>query len=116
MNKLRNKVQLIGNLGANPEVFSFDGGRKKAIARLATSEVYKDATGKKVTDTQWHNIAAWGNTAELFEKYLVKGSEIAVEGKLTHRSYDDKEGNRKFISEVVVNELLMIDTKNRTAE
>jgi len=116
MNKLSNKVQLIGNLGAKPEVLTFDGGRKKVNARMATSEVYKDATGKKVTETQWHNIVAWGNTAEVFERYLDKGSKIAVEGRLVHRSYDDKEGNRKYISEVVVNELLMMDTKNRDSE
>ena len=111
MNTLRNKVQLIGNLGNTPEVITLDSGKKLAKFSIATNESYKNAQGEKVTETQWHNLIAWNNTAEIVEKYLEKGKEIAVEGKLTSRSYDDKEGNKKYITEVVVNELLMLGGK-----
>ena len=78
---------------------------------MATNENYKNANGEKVTDTQWHNIIAWGNTAEIIEKYVNKGEEVAIEGKLTSRSYDDKDGNKRYITEIVVNELLMLGGK-----
>lgn len=112
MNTLRNKVQLIGNLGANPEVRTFDNGKSVARFSLATTDSYRDASGKRVSETQWHNIVAWGNLAKIAEKYLTKGSEVAVEGKLTHRSYDDKDGNRKNVTEVVLNDLVMLRTRN----
>ena len=80
---------------------------------MATSEAYRNAKGEKVTDTQWHNVVAWGKVAEIAEKYLTKGKEVAVEGKLVNRSYNDKEGNKKYITEVVVNELLLIGEKER---
>jgi len=111
MNALRNKVQLIGNLGNNPEVITLDSGKKLAKFSIATNESYKNAKGEKVTDTQWHNVIAWNKTAEIVEKYLVKGNEVAVEGKLTSRSYEDKEGVKKYITEIVVNELLMLGGK-----
>tara|TARA_R110002073_G_scaffold279026_1_gene443197 strand:+ start:485745 stop:486080 length:336 start_codon:yes stop_codon:yes gene_type:complete len=111
MNALRNKVQLIGNLGNNPEVITLDSGKKLAKFSIATNENYKNANGEKVTDTQWHNVIAWNKTAEIVEKYLTKGSEVAVEGKLTSRSYEDKEGVKKYITEIVVNELLMFGGK-----
>jgi len=111
MNTLRNKVQLIGNLGNTPEVITLDSGKKLAKFSIATNESYKNAQGEKVTETQWHNLIAWNNTAEIVEKYLEKGKEIAIEGKLTSRSYDDKDGNKKYITEVVVNELLMLGSK-----
>ncbi|MDG1041095.1 MAG: single-stranded DNA-binding protein, partial [Polaribacter sp.] len=76
-----------------------------------TNETYKNAQGEKVTDTQWHNVVAWNKTAEIIEKYLQKGSEVAIEGKLTSRSYEDKDGNKKYITEVVCNELLMLGNK-----
>ncbi|MBJ2172653.1 single-stranded DNA-binding protein [Aureibaculum sp. A20] len=114
MNALRNKVQLIGNLGDNPEIITLESGKKLAKFSIATNESYKNASGEKVTDTQWHNVIAWNKTAEIIEKYLVKGNEVAVEGKLTTRSYDDKEGNKKYITEVVINELLMLG-KNKSA-
>jgi len=82
MNNLRNKVQLIGHLGADPEIKTFDSGKKKVKLSLATSESYKSATGEKVEQTQWHNLIAWGKTADIAEKYLHKGSELAVDGKL----------------------------------
>ncbi len=111
MSTLRNKVQLIGNLGNNPEIITLDSGKKLAKFNLATNETYKNAQGEKVTDTQWHNIVAWNKTAEIIEKYLEKGSQVAVEGKLTTRSWDDKEGNKRYITEVVCNELMMLGGK-----
>lgn len=111
MSTLRNKVQLIGNLGNDPEIVNLDGGRKLAKFSIATNETYKNQKGEKVTDTQWHNIVAWGKTAEIIETYVTKGKEVAIEGKLTSRSYDDKEGNKKYITEVVCNELVMLGSK-----
>jgi len=108
MNALRNKVQLIGHLGNDPEVTTIESGKKKAKFTIATNETYKNDAGEKITDTQWHNVIAWGNTAELIEKYVTKGKEIAIEGKLTHRSYEDKNGDKKYITEVVANELLLL--------
>ncbi|MDG1810714.1 MAG: single-stranded DNA-binding protein [Polaribacter sp.] len=111
MSTLRNKVQLIGNLGSNPEIITLESGKKLAKIAIATNETYKNAQGEKVTDTQWHNVVAWNKTAEIIEKYLQKGSEVAIEGKLTSRSYEDKDGNKKYITEVVCNELLMLGNK-----
>lgn len=111
MSTLRNKVQLIGNLGNNPEIITLESGKKLAKMSIATNETYKNAKGEKVTDTQWHNVVAWNKTAEIIEKYLQKGSEVAVEGKLTSRSYEDKDGTKKYITEVVCNEMLMLGGK-----
>ena len=112
MNALRNKVQLIGNLGKNPEIITLDSGKKLAKFSIATNESYKNAKGEKVEDTQWHNVIAWNKTAEIVEKYLVKGNEVAIEGKLTTRNYEDKDGIKKYITEIIVNELLMLGNKN----
>ncbi len=111
MSTLRNKVQLIGHLGNDPEIVNLDGGKKLAKFSVATNETYKNQKGEKVTDTQWHNVVAWGKTAEIIENYVSKGKEVAIEGKLTTRSYDDKEGNKKYITEVVCNELVMLGSK-----
>jgi len=108
---LQNKVQLIGNLGINPEVKTFDNGKKVARFSLATNETYKNEKGEKVKETQWHTIIAWNKLAELVETYLTKGNEIAVEGKLVNRSWTDKNGNKKYITEVVMNEMLLLKTK-----
>ncbi len=108
MSTLRNKVQLIGNLGNNPEIITLDSGKKLAKFSLATNESYKNAQGERVTDTQWTNIVAWNKTAEIVEKYLEKGSQIAIDGKLTSRSWDDKDGNKRYITEVVCNEIVML--------
>lgn len=113
MYALKNKVQLIGNLGHNPEVKTLDGGKKMAKFSIATNEAYRNAKGEKITETQWHNLVAWGKVAEIVEKYLTKGSEVAIEGKLTSRSYSDKDGNKKYFTEVHVNELLMLGEKAR---
>ena len=111
MSTLRNKVQLIGNLGKDPEITNLDGGKKLAKFTIATNETYKNQKGEKVTDTQWHNIVAWGKTAEIIENYVTKGKEVAIEGKLTSRTYDDKEGVKRYITEVVCNELVMLGSK-----
>jgi single-strand DNA-binding protein len=111
MNNLRNRVQLIGNIGKEPEVKTFDSGKTKASFSLATSESYTDQNGKKVQDTQWHHIVAWGHTANYIESYLEKGNRIAVDGKLVHRSYNDKDGATKYITEVLVNEILLLTNK-----
>ena len=108
MNALKNKVQLIGNLGQDPEVITLDNGNKLAKFSIATSESYKNAEGYKVEDTQWHNIVAWGKTAEIVENFLAKGKQVAIEGKLTHRSYETKGGEKRYITEVRCNELLML--------
>ena len=112
MNSLRNKVQLIGNLGSNPEVVNLESGKKLVKFSIATNETYKNAQGEKVQDTQWHNIVAWNNTADIAEKYLAKGNEVAVEGKLVNRNYEDKEGIKRYVTEIVVNELVMLGGKN----
>jgi single-strand DNA-binding protein len=112
MNTLRNSVKLIGHLGANPEVKEFDGGNKVARFTIATNDSYKNKAGEKVENTEWHSVVAWGKTAEIAEKYLEKGKEVAIEGKLTHRSYDDKDGNKRYTTEVVINEFVMLGGKN----
>lgn len=111
MNALRNKVQLIGNLGNKPEVIILESGKKLAKFSIATNETYKNAQGQKVTDTQWHNVVAWNKTAEIIEMYLDKGSEIMIEGKLTSRTYETAEGEKRYITEVVCNEILMLGNK-----
>ena len=111
MNNLRNSVRLIGNLGANPEIKELNSGKKLAKASLATSDKYKDADGNQVTETQWHNLIAWGKTADFFEKFLEKGNEVAVEGKIINRSYADKDGVKKYVSEISVSEILKLGSK-----
>jgi len=108
MNNLRNRVNLIGNLGMDPEVKELESGKKFARLSIATSESYTNSNGEKVKNTEWHNIVAWGPKATFAEKYLKKGTEVAIEGKLTHRSYDDPKGIKKYVTEVVVNEVLML--------
>ena len=110
MNNLSNKVQLIGNLGNNPEIINLDSGKILAKFSIATNESYKNAKGELIKDTQWHNVVAWAKTAEIVEKYLKKGDKVAVEGKLVHRNYDDKNNNKRYITEVVINELLLLST------
>ncbi len=111
MYALKNKVQLIGNLGNAPEIKSIESGKKMARFSIATKENYRNAKGEKVTETTWHNLVAWGKVAELAEKFLQKGTEVVIEGKLINRSYTDKDGIKKYISEVQVNELLLLNGK-----
>ncbi|MET0760580.1 MAG: single-stranded DNA-binding protein [Flavobacterium sp.] len=108
MNAMKNRVQLIGNVGNDPEIKNFDGGKKLANLTIATNDSYKNEKGEKVEQTEWHRISAWGKTAEIIEKYVTKGREIAVEGKLTHRSYDDKNGEKRYVTEVVVTEVHLL--------
>jgi single-strand DNA-binding protein len=111
MNGLSNSVRLIGRLGANPETKELDGGKKVSRFTLATNETYKNSKGEKVKDTVWHNLVLWGKTASVAEKYLEKGNQVAIEGRIMNRSYTNKEGEKKFFTEIVVNELLMLDGK-----
>ena len=108
MNEMRNRVQLIGNVGNDPEIKNFEGERKLANLTIATKDSYKNDKGEKVEQTDWHRVVAWGKTAEFIEKYVTKGKEIAIEGKLTHRSYEDKNGEKRYITEVVVNDLILL--------
>ena len=108
MNAMRNKVQLIGHVGQDPEIKTFDGGKKVANITLATNDYYTNDIGEKVEQTEWHRISAWGKLADIIEKYVEKGKEIAIEGKLTHRSYDDKDGTKRYITEVVANDILLL--------
>lgn len=108
MNAMKNKVQLIGHVGQEPEIKTFDGGKKVVNFTLATNEVYKNEKGEKVEQTEWHRVSAWGKVADIIEKYVTKGKEIAIEGKLTHRSYDDKNGEKRFITEVVANDIILL--------
>lgn len=108
MNALRNKVQLIGHVGNDPEIKSLEGGKKLANITIATNDYYINDKGDRVEQTEWHRLTAWGKVAEIIEKYVTKGKEVAIEGKLTHRSYDDKEGNKRYITEVVVNDILLL--------
>ncbi|MEO8770491.1 MAG: single-stranded DNA-binding protein [Ferruginibacter sp.] len=112
MQTLRNKIQLIGHLGKSPEVRTTESGKKLVKFSVATDEVYQNAKGEKVKETQWHNLIAWGKLADIVEKYLKKGREVAIEGKLITRNYNDKEGNKKFVTEIQVNELLMLGSKD----
>lgn len=111
MNAVKNKVQLIGNLGQDPEVKSIGEDKKVAHLSVATNENYKNAKGEKVTETQWHNVVAWGKLADIAEKYLVKGTEVVIEGKLINRNYTDKQGVKRYTTEVQANELLILTKK-----
>lgn len=108
---LRNKVTLIGHTGKDVEVVNFENGGIKASVSLATNDYYTNAQGEKVEDTQWHNLVAFGKTAEIMQKYVTKGKEIAVEGKLTYRSYDTQDGQKRYITEIRVEELVLLGTK-----
>ncbi len=111
MNALKNRVQLIGNLGNKPEVIILESGKKIAKFSIATNETYKNSKGEKVIDTQCHNIVAWNKTAEIIESYLDKGSEVMIEGRLVYRSYESETGEKKYITEIVCNEILMLGNK-----
>ena len=111
MSTLKNKVQLIGNVGNEPEITELESGKKVAKFSIATNEFYKNSNGEKQQDTQWHNIVAWGKIAEIIENYVGKGKEIALEGKLTSRNYEDKDGTKRYVTEVVANEILLLGIK-----
>ena len=108
MNAMKNKVQLIGHVGQDPEIKTFGEGKKVANISLATNESYTNAKGEKVDETQWHKVKAWGKVAEIIEKYVTKGKEICVEGKLTYSDYLDKNGEKKYVTEVVISDILLM--------
>jgi single-strand DNA-binding protein len=112
MNNLKNCVRLIGRVGMNPEVKVVNGNRKLAKFSLATSESYKNSKGEWETQTQWHNIVAWGNAANKAEKQISKGAEVVIEGKLMHRNYEDAQGVKRYITEIQVSDLLVVKAKN----
>ena len=111
MNNLKYSVRLIGHIGQNPEVKQLNGGKKLAKFSLAINENYKNAEGERVTDTQWHNITVWGKQAELVEKLLKKGSEVAIEGKLSNNTYTDKDGIKRYSTEITLNEFVLVGSK-----
>lgn len=112
MNALRNKVSLIGRLGAQPELVTFESGRTLARFSLATNESYKDKKGEWQTLTQWHNVKAWGKTAALVGDILKKGNEVIVEGRLVNNDYETKSGEKRISTEVEINEFLLLTPKN----
>jgi single-strand DNA-binding protein len=111
MKSLRNTVHLIGRLGKDPEVKTF-GDKKKASFSIATTDSYKNAKGGKVEETQWHNLVIWGKLADVAGKYLKKGSEVAIEGKLVHRVYETDKGEKRYFTEINVNDFLMLGSKD----
>jgi single-strand DNA-binding protein len=108
MNSLKNRVTLIGNLGQDPVTNTTETGKKVTHFTLATSDGYKNAEGQKISETTWHNIVAWNGLADIAGKYLKKGKEVAVEGRIVYRSYEDKKGVTKNITEIVLNDLLLL--------
>ena len=113
MKSVRNSVQLIGRLGKDPEVKSFGSGKKMASFSIATSDSYKNAKGEKVEDTQWHNIVIWGKLADVAGQYLKKGAEVALEGKLVHRMYETDKGEKRYVTEINVNDFAMLGSKQK---
>jgi single-strand DNA-binding protein len=111
MSSFRNHVQLIGNIGDEPKTTDLESGKKVCRFPLATNEHYKNAKGEKVQDTDWHNIVAWGKTAEIIEKYVSKGSEIGIIGKLKTRTYEGHDGNQRYVTEIVADEILLMGKK-----
>ena len=111
MSTIKNHVQLIGNVGQEPTVTNLENGRKGARFSLATNEYYKDGKGEKQTDTNWHTVVAWGKVADIIEKYAEKGKEIGIVGKLKTRTYTMDDGNQRYVTEVVADEILLMGSK-----
>jgi len=116
MSTLRNRVQLIGHLGHDPEIKTLESGKKLARFTLATNENFKNAEGLKTEETTWHNIVAWNGSAEIASKYLSKGKEVCIDGRITYRTYTDKNGVQKGSTEIVVNELLLLGSAKEKPE
>ncbi|MGV0848222.1 single-stranded DNA-binding protein [Empedobacter falsenii] len=108
MSTLRNKVQLIGNVGSNPEVKTLENEKKLAKFSLATNESYTNSKGEKVQQTTWHNLVAYGPIVNVIEKHVEKGKQLAVEGKLTYRDYQDKDDQQKTITEIIIDEIVLL--------
>ena len=105
---MKNSVQLIGHVGQEPEIKNLEGGKKLANLSIATNEVYYRENGDKVEKTEWHRVTAWGKTADIIERFVTKGKEIAIGGKLSHRSYEDKDGIKRYVTEVIADEVLLL--------
>jgi len=116
MNALRNRVNLIGNLGQDPEMKTLESGKKVANFTLATKEDFKNSDGQKVSETTWHNIVAWNGLAEIASKYLKKGKEVAVEGRIVYKTYEDKQGVTKYFTEIVLNDILLLRSSKGEAK
>jgi len=116
MNALRNKVQLIGRLGQDPEIRTLESGKKVAHFNLATNESYRNAEGTKIDETTWHSIVAWNGLAELSSKFLGKGKEVCIEGRISYRSYTDKNGVQRNVTEIVATDLVMLSQGNKSRE
>lgn len=114
MKNLSNNVQLIGNLGKEPQLKEFESGKTMASFSIATTDYYTNQQGQRVNDTQWHQLVAWGKTAEFIKNYVAKGNRVAVSGKLVHRSYTDKDNQVRYITEIVVNEILLLTPKQES--
>jgi len=112
MNALRNSVRLIGHLGDTPKVRKLESGKTVANFSIATNEIYRDSNGEKQSETTWHRLVAWGKQAEIVENYLQKGSEIAIEGKISNSSYEDEKGEKRYVSEVVIRDILLLDKRS----
>ena len=115
MKTLKNKVQLISNLGFDPEVREIAKGRKVARMSIATHDTYTNKEGTKVTDTQWHTIVAWGRTADMVERLLRKGMPVALEGRLVHRTYEGRDGVKRYVTEVVLSDFQLLPSKKAAA-
>ncbi|MEP5602013.1 MAG: single-stranded DNA-binding protein [Algibacter sp.] len=111
MSTIKNHVQLIGNVGQEPTITNLESGKKVARLSLATNENYKDSKGEKQTDTNWHTIVAWGKTADIIEKYVTKGKELGISGKLKTRIYETEDGNQRYVTEIEANEILLMGSK-----
>ena len=116
MNALRNKVQLIGRLGQDPEIRTLENGKKVAHFNLATNESYKNGEGTRIDETTWHTIVAWNGLADLSSRFLSKGKEVCIEGRICYRTYTDKNGNQRNVTEIVASDLVMLGSGNRTKE
>ena len=113
MKNLKNSVQLIGHLGQTPEVSNLDKGKKIARFSLATNESYKGADGQRNTNTTWHNLVAWDAKADYIEKYLSKGNEVLIQGRISNRTYEDKSGQTKYISEIIISDILKLSKEDK---
>ena len=111
MSNLRNSVRLVGNLGNEPEIKTISNNKKLDKVSIATNSSFRNDNGEKIVETQWHNLVMWDKNADLTEKYLRKGSEICIEGRLSTRSYTDQTGVKKYFTEIIVNEILLLNKK-----
>lgn len=108
MNSLKNKVILVGRLGQNPETKTIEGNKKVTHFTLATDDSYRNTDGQKISEATWHNITAWNGLADVADRFLKKGVQVAVEGRIVYRSYEDKKGVTKNLTEIVLNDLVLL--------